>query len=559
MHNIQPRYLSLSELLLGRLFRIPNYQRAYSWEKQHRFVLFEDLKKLYNKGPDESHFMASIVCLKKEKKKLGADNFEIMEIVDGQQRITTLILMLNALKLNLDNNTKQAKKVSREMCELLVKDEGGDLLLLQTNHDTSHFFENYLISGNFDHPSKAKTIADRNILSAMQECNEFVCDWKRKGNSLIELASLLKNQLYFLLHEVSEAKTVYTVFECLNSRGLDVSWLDRLKSILMGKAYELPNANNEEVIKELHTKWSSIYSIIGLNLGMNSQILRYAATLKSTKRESRVTSETDSVEILKQQSSSAREIRNTAAWLLKICDKCSEIANDKPMACVARINHARLLATAIKLSEFSETQKSELLRVWECVTFRIFGMMQKDSRSKVGDYVRLAWSMINEKLPYRNALTQLLEIGSDYPIQKAAEALANRDCYNKWESELRYFLHEYDRHLESQDGIQSNEENWQSIWRKPAQLSIEHIQPQSSSDDSRKHRLGNLLVIPPRLNSKLQAKVPRKKSKHYRETGLRVAIEVANIVDASGWNGKSIRQRETQLIEWAKIRWSDDA
>jgi len=55
----------------------------------------------------------------------------------------------------------------------------------------------------------------------------------------------------------------------LNSRGLDVSWLDRLKSILMGTAFELKNANVEGLIKDLHTVWRDIYRVIGLRQGLS--------------------------------------------------------------------------------------------------------------------------------------------------------------------------------------------------------------------------------------------------------------------------------------------------
>ena len=63
----------------------------------------------------------------------------------------------------------------------------------------------------------------------------FIQGWTDSGEALSSLAALLKNRLFFLLHEIEDEQTVYTVFEVLNSRGLDVSWLDRLKSILMGR------------------------------------------------------------------------------------------------------------------------------------------------------------------------------------------------------------------------------------------------------------------------------------------------------------------------------------
>ena len=77
---IQPQYLSLAKLLAGRLFRIPEYQRAYSWTSVQRRDLFGDIQKVHEKGPDEGHFMAAVVCLRRGKQALGTDEFDQVEI-----------------------------------------------------------------------------------------------------------------------------------------------------------------------------------------------------------------------------------------------------------------------------------------------------------------------------------------------------------------------------------------------------------------------------------------------------------------------------------------------
>jgi uncharacterized protein with ParB-like and HNH nuclease domain len=59
--NIQPQLLTLGKLLNGRLFRIPEYQRAYSWRTEHRAALFSDIEKVFTSRED--HFLATIVCL----------------------------------------------------------------------------------------------------------------------------------------------------------------------------------------------------------------------------------------------------------------------------------------------------------------------------------------------------------------------------------------------------------------------------------------------------------------------------------------------------------------
>lgn len=258
MISIQPQYLSLAKLFSGRLFRIPQYQRAYSWKSKQREDLFSDICKTHAKGVGGGHFMAATVCLRREMQTLGTDEYQVLEVVDGQQRMTTLVILLKAIALRLDRSERPDARIGEELDELLVKAEADALLLLQTNHDSSHHFAKYLRTGVHGPSAGASTLADRELLKAIEDCEQFVEKWTLTG-PLSALVALLKNRLYFLLHEINDEQSVYTVFEVLNSRGLDVSWLDRLKSILMGAAFELDGANKAEVIRELHTVWRDIF------------------------------------------------------------------------------------------------------------------------------------------------------------------------------------------------------------------------------------------------------------------------------------------------------------
>lgn len=101
MERINPQFYTFEEFLQGRLFEIPDYQRAYSWTSRQRKDLFGDIKKLYSysdyEDGDRTHFLATVVCCnKKIKEKHGTELFEVYDIVDGQQRITTLIILLKS-------------------------------------------------------------------------------------------------------------------------------------------------------------------------------------------------------------------------------------------------------------------------------------------------------------------------------------------------------------------------------------------------------------------------------------------------------------------------------
>lgn len=560
MLKIQPQYLPLSKLLDGRLFRIPEYQRAYSWTTRQREDLFEDLLKTHGKGRDESHFMAAIVCLRQGTQELGTDEFQKMDVVDGQQRITTLIVLLKQLCLSLDPDDRTQRKLQDEIQDLLVKPDSEELLLLQTNHDSSHYFSDFLRNGRRVASSAAKTTSDREILTAIEDCQSFVDQWKAAGNDLISLGALLKNRLYFLLHEINDEKTVYTVFEVLNSRGLTVSWLDRLKSILMGIAFELPGIDTDGLIKELHIKWRDIYSVIGLRQGLSTEALRFAATLATGSAPSRPLGEEDAVGELKSAAlGGAKGVRHVATWMLDVTKACDSVLASHRLNAVTRISQARLLAVAINLrSDIPLQDKTKILTRWESVTFRIYGMLGNDARTRVGDYVRLAWRVVNQKLSVKEITAGIKAIGADFPITDAVDALRNENCYDGWETELRYFMFRYEEHLSKIKGMNFSNDQWQKIWMASPSDSIEHVLPKSKASEKQKHRIGNLVLLPPRLNSKLHTNDAKTKADDYVKTGLLVAGRVAELIKTNGgWTKKEIEAWENELLDWALTEWAD--
>ena len=90
--------------------------------------------------------------------------------------------------------------------------------------------------------TEAQMLADRELLTAIRQCESFVDKWEDP----IKLLRIVKHQLKFIFHEIGDQSVVYTVFEVLNNRGLRVSWLDRLKSRLMSVAFEGNQGNSPE-------------------------------------------------------------------------------------------------------------------------------------------------------------------------------------------------------------------------------------------------------------------------------------------------------------------------
>lgn len=562
MVDIAPQYVTLDRLFHSRLFRIPQYQRTYSWSGNQRRDLFDDIKRVREHGDDRSHFMATVVGLRREKQTIVTTEHQIVEIVDGQQRITTLVILLNAIRIAADEHNTIEARVKQEIHDLLIKDDHATLFLLQTNHDTSDYFANYIRTGEHPSSDKAQTIADREILSAMTECEQFVHEWRNQGQSLVDLVGLLKNRLTFIVHEINDESLVYTVFEVLNSRGLEVTWFDRLKSMLMSIIFESNTGNKLELIDEIHQLWTDIYRCVGLRLGLSTESLRFAATLHNPDRLSRPLGERDAALLLRAQSiAGPAQVIATTRWIKDVTEAVDKLHGNRRINAVTNIAQARMAATAIYLrKDLTDRQRSSILAEWEKVTFRIYGIFAKDARWFVGDYVRLAWDIVNGDLTAQDIVDRISTIGSGFSIEEGLKLLQDADCYSNWTEELRYLLRRYEEHLAQETGHQLNDVEWQKIWISNVSSSIEHIKPQSfyGLEGYRQrwgnvHRLGNLTLLPPGLNSELQDKDPADKANAYETVGLLIARSAAILMKP--WTYQKVRQREKDMLEWVKQEW----
>src|SRR5260370_23184349 len=98
-------------------------------------------------------------------------------------------------------------------------------------------------------------------------------------------------------------------------------------------------------------------------------------------------------------------------------------------------------------------------------------------------------------------------------------------------------------------------EQWHRIWEETASQSIEHIQAQDTGA-AFVHRLGNLMLLPPGLNTKLTNKSPLDKVKDYRATGMYAADEVASTIEKQGWGLAQIEEREKKILDWVRETWA---
>lgn len=556
----QPQLYTLSKLLNENLFIIPDYQRSYSWQKKQRDALFSDIDYLWLRKktePDADHFMSTLVCLKKKSLSIGSTDFAQYDVVDGQQRLTTLIILLKSIELKMKKGIDK-----QELQNILVKQDDSTTPILLVNHDEKRIFKNFIIRGRLPSQIEQNQMSDQMLVDAIYECKEYVDKWV-ETEQIEKLYSLLKNNLYFILHTMEQEKAVYKTFEVLNSRGLTVQWLDKLKCLMMGVLFEKSATSTQ--IEEMHQIWSSIYKEMGLEQELGEMAMRFLALLNN--KNNNIKSEEDSAqELYSSCEDDAKKVLDISREIEALIKDMKQLRKDLVSDMLLKIQHSRFLALCIYKSNFTSNEKKKLMEAWERSTFKIFGLERKDSRFYKGDFISLGKQIYRGELDSQKAIKDIQLLAKDCNIEMAVNELKSTDIYHNWAEEFKYVMYQREISLAgSKSRIASK--TWKSIWISSATDSIEHILPQSSSnavdsfrDEARnkifKHRLGNLLIIDKQKNSSLQNIIdPKEKVSYYND--LCIEKEVANILKNNKWTKKIVEERENKLCQWIIQKWKD--
>ena len=181
----------------------------------------------------------------------------------------------------------------------------------------------------------------------------------------------------------------------------------------------------DDIIDKVHMLWTQIYRTVGLRIGLSTESLRFAATLYGASAPSRPLGEEDAVDLLHSRAKSGPDaVIEVTTWLNQVTEAVDRVRRAPRLNAVTDIQQARLVATAIYLNKSLGSEDIErILRRWEKVTFRIYGMFAKDARTAVGDYTRLAWRIAKGGYSPSKILDELAQIGRHYPIQEAVEQL----------------------------------------------------------------------------------------------------------------------------------------
>ena len=154
----------------------------------------------------------------------------------------------------------------------------------------------------------------------------------------------------------------------------------------MGRMYELSpsTAATEAEIETLQSIWGRIYREIAKEDVPGDEIIRITATMYYGPGQGKPRSAEESLDLLRKECTEFGKPRQVSERLLDVAQKLVELYASPYLGPVTAILHARLLAVAIKSAKgVNERERTKLLEQWERITFRIFSLYDKNSRTKV--------------------------------------------------------------------------------------------------------------------------------------------------------------------------------
>ncbi len=235
----------------SRAFTIPDYQRGYSWEESQLVDLSTDIDVLMDVS--HMHYTGTIVASNSNKKD---GNVELYDVVDGQQRLISLIILLSILW----RSRKLEKKIKDELYRLFLcvgSEDGNTIRKFSLSSDFDVFFWEIVKEGTVG----AKEEATKSHVNIKNAVNFFI---KWLENTKYEHAYIyhkITKQLGFLFYVPSNDSEVGIMFEVINNRGKALSELEKIKNYLI---YYSVKKKAKDLKKKVKETWGTILSNLGL-------------------------------------------------------------------------------------------------------------------------------------------------------------------------------------------------------------------------------------------------------------------------------------------------------
>jgi Protein of unknown function DUF262 len=232
---------SIKKFFSSKIFVIPKYQRSYAWEKQNVRELFEDIQEALD--TNANHYVGTVVLAK-------TDNEEVFNIVDGQQRVTTIVLFISVIIRKIKD------KEDRDFYRRIYIKEKDQYKLTPLERDKEFCYQ--LLNGVLELEPESKS--QRYMLDAHSEMENIVEHHIKDPIQFLKAIEAL-SVLEFIEKNESDA---IRIFQTVNDRGKDLSRMDKMKSLLFYFSNKYLSAKYDDDINEKFGEIFELYDDIKL-------------------------------------------------------------------------------------------------------------------------------------------------------------------------------------------------------------------------------------------------------------------------------------------------------
>ncbi|MGU3435049.1 DUF262 domain-containing protein [Actinomycetes bacterium M1A6_2h] len=234
-------------------FQIPAYQRPYSWGPDQATQLFEDLADAVQGASDEPYFLGSVVLVKVPGETTS-------DVIDGQQRLTTLTILLAVLR---DGTTNTA--LADELTTMLLE-PGSQVLgrsskprLTLRDRDSGFFQKHVQERGTISsllalNSTGLDTDSQRSILLIAKSFSDLLSTWNESRK--LDLVQLIGQRTFLVVVTTPNLDSAYRIFSVMNDRGMNLSEPDIFKSKIIGLLPEFES-------KAYADKWEDAEASLG--------------------------------------------------------------------------------------------------------------------------------------------------------------------------------------------------------------------------------------------------------------------------------------------------------
>ncbi|MBF0720377.1 DUF262 domain-containing protein [Mammaliicoccus sciuri] len=559
MALIDNKHISLKSLLQENVFEIPKYQRGYSWSKNELEDFWSDLEQLYKNKDLQSHFLGLIVV----HSDTDDSSTEKKYIIDGQQRITTSVILLDSIRTAFnkiydefadEDANHYSDQITNVIGHISNRERINNPHLILGENDRE-FFKNFIQSSQKKTYKKNKlTKSQKKIYEAKtffeERVNEFLDNFEeveQQVDSLKEMEENLLTKFKNMYIEANEEGEAFIIFETLNARGKALETSDLLKNHVFRQG--------SKKIDTIQNKWTQMLDSLG-NIDATTFIRHYWNSRNKFTRTQGL------YKIIKTTISTTKHAEDLVENLCELASVYSAIRepdinsyfDDKQLN--MKLRDLKLLKAstyypillALYYEEYTEKDILKVLTAIETVIVRNIVVADENPNTFETKFAEIAYNITHHDLDNTESIISELQLIT-LNDKEFEERFANLTV--KQDQEKRYLLR----------AIDSFENKETQIIKDNNIVHIEHIMPQKPSKwnvdpeqaEEYKNRLGNLTLLGEEYNKNASNDTFEKKKEVYKKSKIEMNKELVNL---EKWTFDDIENRQKNLAKLAVKIWT---